>query len=107
MAGLRCAFRAGSLSWLREWEQAFLEGAGKQGGGGGRKFLLIAADDPDPAMKQAHTCEANFYSGQYALIQSNRDEAVKLFEAAAKECPHGFLEGIVAAAELKGLGAKL
>ena len=69
--------------------------------------VLIAADDPDPALKQAHTCEANFYSGQYALIQSNRDEAVKLFEAAAKECPHGFLEGIVAAAELKGLGAKL
>ena len=69
--------------------------------------VLAAADSPDPTAKAAHTCEANFYSGQYALIQSNRDEAVKLFEAAAKECPHGFLEGIVAAAELKGLGAKL
>ena len=69
--------------------------------------VFVAADDPDPALKQAHICEANFYSGQYALIQSNRDEAVKLFQTAAKECPHGFLEGIAAAVELRGLGAKL
>ncbi len=69
--------------------------------------VLIAADDPNPALKEAHTCEANFYSGQYALIQSKRDEAVKLFQTAAKECPRGFIEGIVAAAELKGLGEKL
>jgi lipoprotein NlpI len=69
--------------------------------------VLIAADDPNPALKEAHTCEAHFYSGQYALIQSRRDEAVKLFQAAAKDCPRGFIEGIVAAAELKGLGEKL
>ena len=69
--------------------------------------VLIAANDPNPALKEAHTCEANFYSGQYALIHSNRDEAVKLFQAAAKECPRGFIEGIVAAAELKGLGENL
>jgi lipoprotein NlpI len=68
--------------------------------------VLVAADDPNPALKEAHTCEANFYSGQYALIQSNRDEAVKLFQTAAKECPRGFIEGIVAAAELKGLGER-
>jgi lipoprotein NlpI len=69
--------------------------------------VLTAADDPNPALKEAHTCEANFYSGQYALIQSKREEAVKLFQTAAKECPRGFIEGIVAAAELKGLGEKL
>ena len=69
--------------------------------------VLVAADNSNPALKEAHTCEANFYSGQYALIQSNRDEAVKLFQAAAKECPRGFIEGIVAAAELKGMGEKL
>jgi len=69
--------------------------------------VLVAAEDPNPARRQAHTCEANFYSGQYALIQSNRDEAVTLFQAAAKQCPRGFIEGIVAAAELKGLGEKL
>jgi lipoprotein NlpI len=68
---------------------------------------LIAADDPNPALKEAHTCEANFYGGQYLLIQNSRDEAVKLFEAAAKDCPRGFLEGIAATAELKGMGQKL
>ncbi len=68
---------------------------------------LIAADDPNPALRQAHTCEANFYGGQYLLIQNSRDEAVKLFEAAAKDCPRGFLEGIAAAAELKGPAVKV
>ena len=32
---------------------------------------------------------------------------IKLFEAAAKDCPHGFLEGIAASAELKGMGQKV
>jgi lipoprotein NlpI len=69
--------------------------------------VLSAADDADPTLKQAHTCEANFYGGQYALIEGQRDEAQKLFETAAKDCPHGFLEGIAATAELKGLGQKV
>jgi len=69
--------------------------------------VLSAAEDANPAVKQAHTCEANFYGGQYALIEGQRDEAVKLFEAAAKDCPHGFLEGIAATAELKGMGQKV
>jgi lipoprotein NlpI len=68
--------------------------------------MLAAADSPDPAVKTAHTCEAHFYGGEYALIGGNREEAVKLFGLAAKECPRGFLEGIAAAAELKGLGEK-
>jgi lipoprotein NlpI len=69
--------------------------------------VAAAADNPNPAMKEAHVCEASFYSGQFALINGHRDEAVKLFQAAAKDCPRGFIEGIVAAAELKGLGEKL
>jgi len=69
--------------------------------------LLSAAEDADPTLKQAHSCEANFYGGQYALIEGQRDDAVKLFETAAKDCPHGFLEGIAAAAELKGMGQKV
>jgi lipoprotein NlpI len=69
--------------------------------------VVSAAEDSDPSVKQAHTCEANFYGGQYALIEGRRDEAQKLFEAAAKDCPHGFLEGIAATAELKGMGQKV
>jgi lipoprotein NlpI len=73
--------------------------------GGSKKAdeVIAAADNPDATVKAAHVCEANFYSGEYALIGGNRDEAVKLFQAAVKGCPHGFLEGIAAAAELKGL----
>ena len=69
--------------------------------------VLSAAENADPTVKQAHSCEANFYGGQYALIEGQREDATKLFEAAAKDCPHGFLEGISATAELKGLGQKV
>jgi lipoprotein NlpI len=65
--------------------------------------VIAAADNPDATVKAAHVCEANFYGGEYALIGGNRDEAITLFKAAVKDCPHGFLEGIVAAAELKEL----
>ena len=68
--------------------------------------VLEAADDANATVKQAHTCEANFYGGQYALIGGNREDALKLFRTAAKDCPRGFLEGIAAAAELKAMGEK-
>jgi lipoprotein NlpI len=69
--------------------------------------VLAAADNPNPAVKKAQSCEANFYGGQHALIEGQREDAVKLFEEAAKECPHGFLEGIAASVELKGMGQKI
>lgn len=68
---------------------------------------VAAADSTNPAVKIAQVCEANFYGGEYALIGGDRAEAVKLFQTAAKDCPRGFLEGIAAAAELKGLGEKV
>lgn len=68
--------------------------------------VVEAADDANAAVKQAHTCEANFYAGQYVLIGGNREEALKFFRAAAKDCPRGFLEGIAASAELKAMGEK-
>jgi lipoprotein NlpI len=68
---------------------------------------LAAAEAGDGAAKIAQVCEANFYGAEYALIEGRRDDAAKLFQTAATKCPHGFLEGIAAAAELKGLGVKV
>jgi lipoprotein NlpI len=69
--------------------------------------VLAGADSPSDTVKAAQVCEANFYSGEYALIGGSREDATKLFQAAAKDCPRGFLEGIAAAAELKGMGEKV
>ena len=69
--------------------------------------VLAGADSPSDTVKAAQVCEANFYSGEYALIGGSREEATKLFQTAAKDCPRGFLEGIAAAAELKGMGEKV
>jgi lipoprotein NlpI len=69
--------------------------------------VLAGADNPSDTVKAAQVCEANFYSGEYALIGGAREDAAKLFQAAVKDCPRGFLEGIAAAAELKGMGEKV
>jgi lipoprotein NlpI len=68
--------------------------------------LLTAADNANAATKQAQVCEANFYGGELALLKDAKDEATKLFRAAAKDCPEPFLERIAANAELKALGVK-
>lgn len=66
--------------------------------------VLAAADDPDATKKKGQVCEANFYSGELALRQGKKDEAKRLFEAAADGCPRTFVEWVAADAELKALG---
>jgi lipoprotein NlpI len=59
-----------------------------------------AAFDPDPKTKLAQTCEANFYSGELALLKKNRKEAHRLLKLAADDCPQSFIESTAAIAEL-------
>jgi lipoprotein NlpI len=47
--------------------------------------VLAAADDPAPAKKKRQVCEANFFSGEWALRQGAKDEATRLFRLAANE----------------------
>ena len=68
--------------------------------------VLAAAADPDATKKQGQVCEANFYSGELALRQGAKDDAKRLFEAAADGCPRAFVEWDAANAELRALGAE-
>ncbi len=61
---------------------------------------IAAAADEDPKKQVGQTCEANFYSGEFALLKKNRPEATRLFKLAAKDCPLGFIESTAAVAEL-------
>jgi lipoprotein NlpI len=62
---------------------------------------LAAALDNDPKRKLGQTCEANFYSGEFALPnKKNRQEALRLLRLAAHDCPPGFIESPAAIAEL-------
>ena len=65
---------------------------------------LAAAEDKDPKTKQEQVCEANFYSGELALLQGKKNEAIPLFRLAASDCPKDFFEREGANAELKALG---
>jgi hypothetical protein len=67
--------------------------------------VLAAADDPDATKKKGQVCEANFYSGELALRQGEKDEAARLFRLAAADCPKTLVEWSAANAELKALGA--
>lgn len=66
--------------------------------------VLAAADDPDAIIKQGQVCEANFYTGERALQNGDKDEAARLFKLAAADCPKTFDEFSAAIAELKALG---
>jgi lipoprotein NlpI len=67
--------------------------------------LLAAADDPYAAVKAGRTCEANFYTGELALMQGREDDATQLFDIAASQCPKDYDERFAADAELKAFGA--
>jgi lipoprotein NlpI len=66
---------------------------------------IAAAADVDPKTQQGQVCEANFYSGELALLQGKKEDAIRLFQFAAGNCPHDFAERHAANAELKALGA--
>jgi lipoprotein NlpI len=67
--------------------------------------VLAAAQNADARKMKDQVCEANFYSGELALLQGKRGEAIRLFRLAAADCPPDFVESAAATAELKGLGA--
>jgi lipoprotein NlpI len=67
--------------------------------------VLAAADDPNAAKKIGQVCEANFYSGEWALRQGAKDEAARRFRVAARDCPKTLIEANAAVIELKRLGA--
>jgi lipoprotein NlpI len=66
--------------------------------------VLAAADDPDVKMKNIKICEANFFSGELALLRNAKEEATRLLRLASEVCPHNFVAGTDANAELKALG---
>jgi lipoprotein NlpI len=59
-----------------------------------------AAFDTDPRTKVAQTCEANFYSGEFAVLKKNKKEAQRLLKLAADTCPPSFIESTAALSEL-------
>jgi lipoprotein NlpI len=61
---------------------------------------VSAAADSDPKTQRGQTCEANFYSGELALLKKQKPEAQRLLKLAASDCPRGFIESTAAIAEL-------
>jgi lipoprotein NlpI len=64
---------------------------------------IAAAQDNDPKTSQGRTCEANFYSGELALLTKNKAEGIDLLRRAASDCPRGYIEAPAAMAELIAL----
>jgi lipoprotein NlpI len=66
--------------------------------------VLAAADDRDGKTKQFQVCEANFYSGQRALEQGAKDDAIRFFRLAASDCPKGTEDWAFFHGELRAQG---
>ncbi len=67
---------------------------------------IDAADNPREKTKRDRTCDAVYFSGELALRTKQRDDAVRLFRRAAKDCGRASVGVGVANAELKALGEK-
>jgi lipoprotein NlpI len=67
--------------------------------------VLAAADNPDANIKKGQVCEANFFGGEFALQRGRKDEARRLLDLAAEDCPKTFIEYNSAKAELKAFDA--
>jgi lipoprotein NlpI len=68
--------------------------------------LITSAKDPDPKTARERQCEANFYVGKFALLKGSKDEAKRLLQFAARDCPRQFLESGAANADLRSLSNK-
>jgi lipoprotein NlpI len=66
--------------------------------------VLAAAADPDLLTRRSRVCEANFYTGELALLNGRKDDAARLFTLASGDCPLALSEWESANAELKALG---
>ena len=66
--------------------------------------LLAAAIDPDARKEALQSCEANFFSGEEALIQQHRESAAARFQIARNVCTRSNIHYLAAEAELKLLG---
>jgi tetratricopeptide (TPR) repeat protein len=79
----------------RDWPFAVLE-------------LYLGRSDPAAvlaaAQKLEERCQAQFYVGEWQLVQGDRTNARQRFEEAASICPKSFIEYTGAQAELRRLG---
>ena len=57
----------------------------------------------DALTQRSQRCEADFYIGEWHLLQHDKDTARLLFQSAAAECPHNFIEYEMLPVELKRL----
>ncbi len=65
-----------------------------------------AAEDSRTLTLQGRKCEADFYGGEWLLLNAKADDARRALQSAADNCPHEYIEYEGALAELRRLGAK-
>ena len=61
--------------------------------------VLAAAAEGDATGRPDRDCEAAFYLGEYALLESRRDDALTLLRRAGDQCPAGMTERAAARGE--------
>ena len=65
--------------------------------------VRTAARSTDPLTERGQRCEADFYIAEWRLLNQDKEAARELFDRAADQCPHSFIEYEIATTELKRL----
>jgi tetratricopeptide (TPR) repeat protein len=65
--------------------------------------VLGAAEDSGPKNRRRRVCQANFYTAELVLLRGSKENAARLFELAALDCPKTMFETQAANFELKAL----
>lgn len=71
-----------------------------------RLEVLAAAQDTNVKIARKQICETNFYAGEFALLQSPKTEAERLFRLATEDCSETTIERATANAQLRAIGGK-
>jgi lipoprotein NlpI len=69
--------------------------------------VFASIEEHSGPAKKHQTCQANFYSGNWALRQDKKEEAARLFNLAVNDCPKSALEWKATQDELKALAMAL
>jgi lipoprotein NlpI len=64
---------------------------------------LAATDHKDPKKKNEQVCQGNLYAAEFVLLQGEKEEALRLYRAAASSCPKSFIEWAAATAAIRAL----
>jgi hypothetical protein len=91
--------------WPKSWDMADPLPRGMFGSTGRwtGMIILYSMTTGEPLAGE-QVCQGNLYAAEFVLLQGEKEEALRLYRAAASSCPKSFIEWAAATAAIRALG---